>query len=403
MPEFFYQARRSGELVTGTQQATNARALAAELSAAGLLPVKIQAGAANESAKTRTQGFFKRVGLNEIILCSHQMHSLSRAGVSVVAATLTQAESNRNEVLKRALLVVADDLEGGLDLASGLRRHAGVFSELYVSLIHVGENTGRLDEAFKQAAGYLELERETRRRINAATRYPCFVLLAMAVAVVILNIFVIPAFATVFAKYGADLPWQTRVIVGVSDFFVLAWPYLLLLTAGAVGFGMQLLRTPAGRCQWHRFKLRIPLLGSIFERIYLGRFCHSFAMVNRAGVPLVQGLTITARAIGNDYMAQKIDSMRENIEKGESIATTARSVGLFSPVVLQMMSVGEETGSMDDLLDQAAEFYEEEVEYELKRLTDALEPILIIAIAILVLIMALGVFLPLWDLNSVAR
>jgi MSHA biogenesis protein MshG len=278
-----------------------------------------------------------------------------------------------------------------------------VFNDLFVALIHVGENTGRLDAAFRQIAGYLELERETRQRIQAATRYPMFVLAAISIAIVILNIFVIPAFATVFAKYGADLPWQTQAILAVSNFFVQFWPLLLLVSVALVWALLSYLKTPAGRLRWHTLKIQLPILGSIFERIYLSRFCHTFAMVSRAGVPLNQGLKIVARAIGNDYFAVRIDEMRSGIERGESVTATANQAKLFSPVVLQMMAVGEETGTMDELLDQAASFYEEEVSYALKGMTDALEPILIIGIAGLVLIMALGVFLPLWDLNSVAN
>ena len=181
------------------------------------------------------------------------------------------------------------------------------------------------------------------------------------------------------------------------------WPLLLV---GAVGGAFAVRRwvgTPEGRLTWDRWKLRLPILGGIFERIHLARFCQTFAMVSRAGVPITQGLLVISRAIGNEYMAERIDGMRHGIERGSGITVTARESGMFSPVVLQMMAVGEETGSMDELMAQSASFYEEEVDYELKGLTDAVEPILIIAIGVMVLILALGVFLPLWDLSSVAN
>jgi MSHA biogenesis protein MshG len=260
-----------------------------------------------------------------------------------------------------------------------------------------------LDDAFSRIAGYLELERETRRRIQAATRYPMFVLIAIAIAIVILNIFVIPAFADVFAKYGAELPWQTQTILTVSKIFVDYWALMLMTLIGVVYGWRRYLQTEEGLYQWHRWKIKLPVIGGIFERIYLARFCNTFAMVGRAGVPLTQGLKIVSRTIGSEYMARRISAMRANIEPGESVTATAHNAQLFSPVVLQMIAVGEETGAMDELLEQAASFYEEEVDYLLKGLTDALEPILIIGIAALVLVMALGVFLPLWDLNSVAN
>lgn len=405
MPRFVFQARANdGERVNGYRQGVSASAVAQELSASGLLPLTVEASdEVLESPRKTINLFGPRVNINELVVFSHQMTSLTKAGISVVRAVKTLGDSNKNPYLTTVLNDVAANLEAGMDLASCLGRHPRVFNELYVSLIHVGENTGRLDEAFRQIAQYLELERETRRRMQAATRYPMFVMVAMAIAVVILNIFVIPAFAQVFAKYGAQLPWQTRAILGVSDFFVAYWPVLL------VGFGLaawslrRYVTTDEGRFRWHRYKLRLPILGSIFERIYLARFCHTFAMVSRAGVPLTQGLQIVSRAIGSEFMARKVAEMRSGIERGESLTQTARAAGLFTPVVMQMIAVGEETGAVDDLLEQAAGFYEEEVEYALRGLTDALEPLLIVGIAGLVLIMALGVFLPLWDLNSVAN
>ena len=401
MPAFEFSARAKGELITGVRQAPNASTLAAELNAAGMLPIKISAEPEVKAEVEFTLG--RRVALAELIVFSYQMASLTRAGISVVKAIKTLGESTKNFYLAEVLMDVAGNLEGGMDLASCFGRHARVFNELYISTIHIGENTGRMDEAFRRIAQYLELERETKRRIQAATRYPSFVLGAMAIAVVILNIFVIPAFATVFQKYGAELPWQTQVIIGVSDAFANYWPIALVLLVATCYAIYRYVNTPEGKLRWHTLMLRLPVTGAIFERIYLARFCRTFAMVSRAGVPLVQALTIVARSIGNEFMASKVDGMRGGIERGESISATAVQTGIFTPVVLQMIAVGEETGSIDDLLEQAAGFYEEEVDYELKGLTDALEPILIVGIAVLVLIMALGVFLPLWDLNSVAN
>jgi len=406
VPQFSYQARDAGgHAVTGHRDAPDAGSLARELSAAGLIPVSFKEEAEAEAdTPERQSGWFRRkVSMDEVILLSRQMSSLTRAGISVDRALRGLAESQRNPRLQAVLMDASATLESGADLASALRRHPTVFSELYASVIHVGENTGRLDEAFKQIAGYLEVERETRKRIKTATRYPSFVLITIGVAIAILNVFVIPAFAKVFEKFHAELPWQTQVIMGFSDFMVAWWPALLLGAVGSyVGFRYYV-TTPAGRYNWDRLKLHLPILGGIFERINLGRFCQTFAMVSRAGVPITQGLQVIARAIGNDYMAERINGMRHGIERGSSITVTARESGMFSPVVLQMMAVGEETGSMDELMAQSAHFYEEEVDYQLKSLTDAVEPVLIIAIGIMVLILALGVFLPLWDLSAVAN
>jgi MSHA biogenesis protein MshG len=401
---FSYQARdANGRPFSGRVEAVNASVVAEQLSESGAIPLAIAAVQA-ESAPALALSWFKpKVKIDELIIFSHQMATLAKAGISVVRAVRGLSESARNPRLGVVLEAVATDLEGGVDFATSLKRHGDVFSNLYASVIHVGENTGRLDEAFRRIAKYLELERETIKRLKSATRYPSFVLIAIAVAITILNMFVIPAFADVFAKFHAELPWQTRVILAISQFSVAYWPYLLTIVSGLVYGIVRWIDTVEGRHSWDRLKLRLPIIGPIFERINLARFCQTFAMVMKSGLPVTQGLTVVANAIGNEYMARLVLGMRAGIERGESITTTAGASGMFTPVVMQMIAVGEETGSIDDLLVQSAGFYEEEVDYSLKTLTDAIEPILIIAIGAMVLVLALGVFLPLWDLSSVAH
>jgi MSHA biogenesis protein MshG len=402
MNRFAYHARdAAGAPHSGSREAPDVAAVARELQALGLIPLTIQAQPRATSAPA-TSLFSAKVSLDELILFSRQMSSLTRAGIVVDRALRGLAESHRNPRLRTVLIEVSANLEGGADLASSLRGYPEVFSELYAAVIHVGENTGRLDQAFAQIAGYLEHERETRRRIVTATRYPAFVLVTIGVAIGILNVFVIPAFAKVFEKFHAELPWQTKLIVGVSDLTVTWWPLLLVLSAAAVFGVRRYLRTQPGRLRWDRAKLRLPILGGIFERTHLARFCQTFAMTARAGLPITLALQVIARAIGNEYMAERISGMRQGIERGASITATAQESGMFTPVVLQMLSVGEETGSLDELMTQAAGFYEQEVDHLLKGLTDALEPVLVIAMGAMVLVLALGVFLPLWDLSSVA-
>jgi len=402
MARFSYQARdANGRTMHGHIEAATPAAVAAQLSEIGATPLRI--AEAKAESQRELQWFKPSVKLDELIIFSHQMATLAKAGISIVRAVRGLAESSRNPRLAAILAEIAADLEGGVDLATSLKRHNDVFSNLYASVIHVGENTGRLDEAFRRIAQYLELERETMKRLKSATRYPSFVLIAIGVAIAILNGLVIPAFASVFDKFHAQLPWQTRVILGVSQFFVAYWPYLLV-TSAAVAYGIKRwIDTSDGRHAWDRAKLRLPIVGTIFERTNLARFCQTFAMVMRAGLPVTQGLTVVAGAIGNEYMSRLVLAMRAGIERGESITATAGASGMFTPVVMQMIAVGEETGSIDELLAQSAGFYEDEVDYALKTLTDSIEPILIVAIGAMVLVLALGVFLPLWDLSSVAH
>ena len=376
----------------------------------GVIPVSITENAATKAAAQRDKSTGGRrwwggrsVGIEELIVFSRQMYSLNKAGVPIIRALNGLAATVKNEALQMVLKDVADSLESGVDLASSLNRHPKVFSDLFVSVIHVGENTGRLDLAFKQVASYLELERETKKRISAATRYPIFVMVAIVIAIGVINLLVVPAFADMFDNFDAELPWQTRFLIWCSDFTISNWYWILLFFVGSFLGWRHYVNTKAGRLEWDRMKLRLPLVGDIFERINLARFARTFSMVNRAGVPIIQSLTVVANAVGNAFVSSRILMMASNIERGESFSRTAANTGLFSPLVLQMIAVGEETGNMDELLDEVADFYEQEVDYDLKKLSDKIEPILLVVVAGMVLVLALGVFLPMWDLSSVVN
>jgi len=406
--QFHFTGRDAqGSKVSGSREAGSADSLASELLAERITPLTIeeQAQASDNDVFAQLKESLRRkhVDLEELIIFCRQMYSLSKAGVPIIRAIGGLAESSRNLYLREVLQAVRSDLEGGQGMAVALNAHPKVFNTLFVSMISVGENTGQLDQAFRQLSVYLELERETRKRIKQATRYPLFVLSAMAVALVVINLFVIPAFAKVFAQFKADLPWATQILIGTSQFFQDFWWLLALLFGGSLFGFFKWIETDAGALKWDQIKLRLPIVGGIFERIALARFTRTFAMMYRAGVPLLQTLSINSASVGNRYIGQAILAMREGIERGEALTRTASASGLFTPLVLQMMAVGEETGALDDLFVEVADFYEQEVDYDLKQLADAIEPILIVAMGVLVLILALGVFLPMWELASAAK
>ncbi len=405
---FRYEGRdREGRAVDGLVESASANAVAGQLAGNGITPVRILQAAdpgAPEADEIDLSRLLPppRVNLEELIIFSRQMHSLMRAGIPLNRALKGMVASVRHSTLRDALKDIATGIEGGGDLAGVMRRHPRVFNRLYLSIIHVGENTGQLDASFAQIAAYLELERETIKRMKSATRYPMFVVTAIAVAIGVINLFVIPAFAKVFAGFGAALPWQTQLLISLSAFTVAWWPVILAgIVVGVFGF-RRYVETDAGRYQWDRYKLRLPLVGGIFERITMGRFARTFAMMTAAGVPIIQTLKVVSGAVGNEYVGAKVRDIGSSIERGESLVRAAAATKMFSPLVMQMLAVGEETGQVDELLVQVAEFYEQEVDYDLKQLADAIEPIMIIFVGVLVLILALGVFLPLWDLAGVA-
>jgi len=248
----------------------------------------------------------------------------------------------------------------------------------------------------------MEFERFMKEQVKSALRYPSFVVAAMAAAMFVVNIWVIPAFAKVFKGFNAELPLLTRILIGFSDFMVNWWYAIIAGVVVVAGSFNWWRKTPKGHYQWDKIKLDIPIAGKIVRKATLARFARAFSLASRSGVPIIQALTNVAATVDNDFISSKLEKMRDGVERGESILRTAVAAGIFTPVVLQMIAVGEESGSLDDMMQEIADMYQSEVEYELKTLAQQIEPILIIALGIMVLILALGIFLPIWDLGKVA-
>lgn len=406
MAQFEYRGRTArGDLVQGRIEADSADAVAGQLFNTGITPIDISERRESTDALTQLRRALaaRAPTLDDVLLFTRQMYSLTKAGVPIVRGLVGLRESTRNLVLKDAIDHVVDSLEAGRDLASSLSRHPRIFDPLYVSMIRVGENSGRLTEAFDQLYKYLSVEKETRKQVKSALRYPTLVIGAIVIATIILTVKVIPTFAGIFERFHLELPLATRLILGISGFMTQWWPVLLVAAiAGTAGFGMWT-RTEAGRYRWDKMKLSLPVAGDIILRATLARFSRAFAMAYRSGVPMIQTLSLCARAVDNEFIGARIADMRDGVERGESVSRTATATGLFTPLVLQMMSVGEETGALDDMLDETADFYEREVEYDVKNLASLIEPVLTVAIGVMVLVLALGIFLPMWDLVQIAR
>ena len=409
MPQFQYTGRnRRGESVNGRMDGASIDAVATQLFNSGVTPIDI----IETDPATDVLGGLKalrinlsegRVDLLDLVFFSRQMYTLLKAGVPIMQALRGLRDTTQNQALAKVIGSLIDGLDAGLDLTSAVKRHAEGFPPVFVSLISVGENTGSLPEAFAQLAEYFDREKDTRDRIKQAVRYPIFVIIAMAIALLIVNIFVIPAFAKVYGNLKVALPLPTRVLIGFSTFTLQNWYWIIIGMVGA-GVGARLyVQTPDGRYRWDRLRLRIPVIGGIIYRASLGRFARALSMTMRSGVPVVQGMTVISNAVDNEFIATRILQMRDGLERGETITRTAGATEMFPPLVLQMISVGEESGSVDPLLTEVAEYYEREVDYDLKNLSSSIEPILLVAVGGLVLVLALGVFLPMWDMAQAFR
>ncbi len=408
MANFAYRGRNdAGEIVQGILEGETAGAVADLLSGSGVTPMEIKPTTASSGKADGGSGigitlFKQKVEHMDVLLFSRQMHTLLRAGVPIMRALAGLQESSTNPAMSDVLQDVRQSLDSGRELSLSLARHPKVFSPFYLSMVRVGEMTGRLEEVFLRMFDHLAFERFMQDQVKSALRYPSFVVAAMGIAIVIVNIFVIPAFAKVFKGFGAELPFMTRILIGFSDFMLNYWPVLLLGIVAAFFAFKAWLKAPGGRYTWDRVKLKIPIAGKIVRKATLARFAASFALAARSGVPIIQALTNVAETVNNAYISDKVEKMRDGVERGESILRTSIAAGVFTPVVLQMIAVGEESGALDDMMKEVADMYQSEVEYELKTLAQQIEPILIVSLGIMVLILALGIFLPLWDLGKVA-
>lgn len=407
MTTFTWQGRKpGGEASRGEIEAENAGAAAALLQANGTILVSLaekQTPAASASVSLWPGLGNAPVKDEDILIFSRQMHTLQRAGVPILRALSSLQASAAKPSLGAMLGDLKAHLEQGHELGTAMKRHTEAFNGFYVAMVRVGEMSGRLTEVFDRLAKHIEFELDVRARIKQALRYPTMVLMAIGIAMLVINLFVIPTFATVFAQFKAELPPVTRLLMAISKFTVDAWPLLL---AGGIGLWWGLrawLATAPGRLMWDGLKLKLPIAGPIVLKGTLSRFARSFAIASRSGVPISRAMSVVAQTVDNAYIAQRIEQMREGVERGESVSRCAAVAGIFTPVVLQMIAVGEETGDLDSLMIEVADMYERETDYAIKGLAASIEPLLLTVIGAMVLVLALGIFLPLWNLGAAAQ
>jgi MSHA biogenesis protein MshG len=408
MSLFSYKARdANGQLKQGTIEADNSAGVADSLVQRSLTPLKIEQvedkGDQTDSALDALQQRLNRPGRPELILFSRQMYSLTKAGVPLITGMRRLGESTSNVRFREIIEDIVDQLESGRELASAMARHEEVFGGLYINMIRIGEQSGRVDESFYRMYEFLEKDEATLRNIKSAVRYPTFVIIAIVIAVAIIMTFVIPQFASIYESFKLELPLPTRIIIATSNFFRDYWFIVFGSAAAAAYTFKRYINTSDGRFWWDQKKMRFPIVGDIILRGTLARFTGAFAMTYRSGMPIIQGMNVVSLAVDNAFVQQKIMGMREGVERGESLTNVAIQADVFTTLVIQMIVVGEETGNLEEMLQEVTDFYEREVEYDVQRLSSLIEPILTVAIGALVLVLALGVFLPMWDLVKAAQ
>ncbi|HSH88273.1 MAG TPA: type II secretion system F family protein [Methylophilus sp.] len=399
MPIFEYKGRsEDGLMVSGVQEAADLDAVGSALLLSKITPIEIKQKAAVAVAFNL---FEEKVTSLDVMLFSRQMFTLLKAGIPIMRALNGIQSSVGNAKLAKVVGQLRTSLDAGRELSMAMTEHPKVFDNFYISMIRVGETTGNLDNIFARLAEHIEFERFMRGQIKSALRYPMFVMTAMAIAIVVINIMVIPQFEKVFATMHADLPFITKILIAFSGFMRNYWFVLIGMIIGVAYTFKSYISTAAGRSNWDRVKMRIPIAGKIIFKGTMARFARSFALSTRSGLPILSALRLVSQTVENDYISVKILSMSSGIERGETILRTATQTGVFNPLVLQMIAVGEESGSLDDLMQEIADMYQADVEYDVKTLGAQIEPIMIMFLGALVLVLALGVFLPIWDMSSV--
>ncbi len=406
MPMYEWRGRSSvGEAAEGQIEAVTESAVVDRLKLIGVVPIYI--APALSPIVADVDSWLKRLSRKpvvpeDILVFSQQMYTLDKAGVPILRALAGLEASASKPAISEMLGDIRASIEKGQTISTAIAEYEQLFGAFYISMVRVGEMTGRLTEVFLHLTKHIEFEQEVRQRIKEALRYPMFVMIAMGGALVILNVFVIPVFAKTFASFHAQLPLVTRGLLGFSAWMVAYWPLLLAGVFGAALLTRRYLATPVGRYRWDARKLKLPVVGDIILKATLARFARSFALSIQSGVPMVTSLSVVAQTVDNAFIGKRIEQMRDGIQRGESITQCAAETGVFTPMVMQMIAVGEETGELDSLLFEISAMYERDTAYSIKGLSAAIEPILLGVIGVLVLLLALGVFLPLWNMGQAA-
>lgn len=390
------------QIVTGTLDAQTPGHVADWLIGTGVTPLVIAPVQQVQEASDVLANLLGRNGITPLALMmfSRQMYTLMRAGIPIMRALHGLEQSAGTPAEAKLMRELGASLDAGLDLSASMARRPDVFDSFYIAMIKVGETTGRLEEIFLALFKHLEFQKFMREQVRSALRYPSFVVAAMVIAICVINLVVIPAFAKVFENLHAELPLMTRILLGSSHFMLNWWWALLGVALGAALAARSFVNTTAGRLAWDKLKLHLPIAGPLVRKGVLSQAARSLALVFKSGVPIVNGLTLSAQVVENAHISSALNSMRTGVEHGETLLSASTRAHIFTPVVLQMVMVGEESGTLGEMLEEIGQMYQQEVEYELKTLSSKIEPLLIVMLGGMVLVLALGVFMPMWEMGS---
>ncbi|HNT91884.1 MAG TPA: type II secretion system F family protein [Smithellaceae bacterium] len=402
MPTFGYKAlNESGNKVTGEVEAATVEEATSILVARGLIPEKI--GDRTAGMKSGMAFFSGRVKVADLILFTKQFRSMLSAGVAILRILQVLETQTQSRVLKDTIGKIVVDIRGGATLSEALQKFPRIFSPLYCAMIRAGELSGNLPSVLDRLIYIIEHETKVKNDIKSALRYPLVVVIALSIAFIVLLTFVIPVFANMFKKTGLELPLPTQIAIMLYNFLSNYW-YVVLGVLVVIVFALAAyFRTAQGKFVRDSFLLRLPVLGPLFQKAALSRFASIFAILQTSGVPVLQSISILSETIGNEAIARAFEHLRERIEEGAGISAPLKTSRYFTPMVVDMIAIGEESGNLDEMLREITKHYDDEVEYAVKGLSDAIGPVLIVGLAAVVGFFALAIFMPMWDLTKMVR
>ena len=407
MPSFQYRARdHEGKAITGELDGEDRSAVAEQILRLGYIPVdirpkqkevKVKKGKAADWADR----WMRRVSANELIYFNRQLALVLGAGVPLLTCLRLMGKQNDNDRLRDILMGVSDDIEGGSDLSEAMSYYPNVFPELYVNMIQAGEASGHLEDTLHRIADLQEYELATRERVKAATRYPKLVLVVLIIAFFVVVTFVIPTFAKIFEDFGSELPLPTRVMIALDGLIKKYYVVGVLGIVISIVAMLWWIRTTPGRYWYDWLKVHLPVFGVLIAKFLLSRFSRIFATLNASGLPIMQTMEISTGTVGNRYYAGILRRVTEEVKRGENLSDALARAGIFPPLLHQMVSVGENTGKLDEVLGKVSDYYDQDIDYAIKRFSTLIEPVLIMFLAGFVFFFALSVFLPLFNLARV--
>ena len=404
MATYQYKARdKFAKPIVGLMESDSENTIALKLKAMGYIPISITPAEERGKFQEFFNRLFKQIRPSDIIMFTWQFAALLKAGIPVLTSLNTLREETENKYLEDIIGQVARSIEAGESLSSALDKYPAVFNPLYVNMIKIGEASGTLDQVLKRLAILEEYEEKVMLRIKAATRYPVIVIMAIALGFLILTTVVIPRFAQIYAQSKVDLPIPTQILLLINALVRGYWWLLIILGALFIFLFHKLINTKRGRFYWDTFKLKIPIFGPLILKLTMSRFTRISGVLIGSGVPLFDVLGLASRGVGNVLVSNTIENIKTSVSEGKGISEPMKFSALFPPVVVQMASVGEQTGKLDELLLEVADYYDSQIDYTLNNLISLIEPILILVFGCVVLFMALGIFLPMWNLMHLFR